>query len=35
MEILSQTDILENPAWVPIVFIAGCIAVGFGFCGTY
>ena len=31
MEILSQTDILENPAWVPIVFIIGCIAVGFGF----
>jgi hypothetical protein len=31
MEILSQTDILENPAWVPIVFIIGCIMVGFGF----
>lgn len=31
MEILSQTDILENPAWVPIVFIAGCVMIGFGF----
>lgn len=31
MEILSQTDILENPAWVPIVFIIGCIMVGCGF----
>lgn len=30
MEILSQTDILENPAWVPIVFVVGCMMVGFG-----
>ena len=31
MEILSQTDIMETPAWVPVVFVIGCIMAGFGF----
>lgn len=31
MEILSQTDILESPTWVPIVFVVGCIMAGIGF----
>lgn len=30
MEILAQTDILETPGWVSIVFIAGLVMIGVG-----